>query len=542
MLSFFYDIPFKIFLALLLSLLTGWFWYSQGLNTSSFKRIFTKLPPLTSEQLLYLGLFITLLIRTLYSQNIEQNVDMSSWIATAISAGKSNEPFWLLLNYADGRPLTVLPLALAELLGFEVTYRFAELIGVMLWGLTLVVFFYALRSIIEIAKAALLTFLIAMWIGSVWNFDYTGYNSEIVGNLGLMLSLYCVLRLANTTYFQLFLTGLCLGCLPFIKFQTAPMGIVLGFYGLYLIGYRWKSICYYLLGALVPLLLVTIIFWVKNDLPAFWYDYFGNYFYYSYTNEYAEATLNQRFTLPFLFDYVLKNGQSAVFWSGQVITVLIGLLLLFTQKTKINAHKHLLIFSTMWFLNSWYAVLQAGNQYDHYLLFLVFPSCWLIGVLTTFVSQRHKLLILSLIVGFIWIQSIVNTLVRHQEAPHPAQALYERVANKIQNVSQPSDKMVLWGYADGLYVLTRRPMGYRLPYTFWVYYKSSQQTYRINEFLSDMKHNEPQWFVDAMSPRLSVHSGEQYKWQLFPSIKSYVEQHYTLTDSLDEIHFWKRKP
>ena len=467
---------------------------------------------------------------------------MSSWIATAISAGKSNEPFWLLLNYSDGRPLTVLPLALAELLGFEVTYRFAELIGVVLWVLTLLVFFYALRSIIQVAKAALLTFLLAMWMGSVWNFDYTGYNSEIVGNLGLVLSLSCVLRLPNTSHFRLFLAGFCLGCLPFIKFQTAPMGIVLGLYGLYLIGSRCKSICYYVLGALVPLLLVTLIFWAKDDLPAFWYDYFGNYFYYSYTNEYAEASINQRFTLPFLLDYVLKNGQSAVFWSGQVITVLFGLFLLMINKTKTNSPKPLLIFSIIWFLSSWYAVLQAGNQYDHYLLFLVFPSCWLIGVLTNYVSERHKLLILSLIVGFIWIQSTVNILVRHQEAPHPAQALYERVANKTQALVQPSDKMVLWGYADGLYVLTRRPMGYRLPYTFWVYYKSSQQTYRINEFLSDMKYNQPQWFIDVMSPRLSVHSGEQYKWQLFSPINSYIEQHYTLADSLEEVRFWKRKP
>lgn len=529
-------------MALLLSLLTGWFWYYQGSTTSSFRLVFARFSSITPQQSLYLGLFIILIIRALYSQNIEQNVDMSSWIATAISVGKSDEPFWLLLNYSDGRPLTVLPLALAEMLGFEVTYRFAELIGVVLWGLTLLVFYHALCSIIQAAKAALLTFLLAIWIGSVWNFDYTGYNSEIVSNLGLVLSLYHVLRLANTRYFQSFLTGFCLGCLPFIKFQTAPMGVVLGLYGLYLIGSRWKPVCYFVSGALLPLSLVTIVFWFMGDLPAFLYDYFGNYFYYSYTNEYAEAALNQRFTFPFLIDYILKNGQSALFWSGQVITILIGFLLLIISKSKINTPKHLLIFSTIWLLSSWYAVLQAGNQYDHYLLFLVFPSCWLIGVLTNYVSEQHKLLIMSLIVGFIWIQSIVNVLVRHQEAPHPAQALYQRVANKIQVLSQPSDKMVLWGYADQLYVTTRQPMGYRSPYTFWVYFKNSQQVYRINEFLEDMKHNHPQWFIDVMSPRLSIHSGEQYKWQHFPSIKSYVEQHYTLADSLEEIRFWKRKP
>lgn len=495
-----------------------------------------KIPKLQSRSLLWLSTGIFVVIRLLYSSNTAQDMDMNTWIASAITVAQADELVWTLLNYADGRPLTVLPLVIIEGLGIELSFRLTEMIGVAVWACSFLIFGSLVGPITRIVSS-----LVLLWFSSLWFSGLTAYNSEIVGCFFLVVALWVLQkRVFGTSYVQaeIFSIGFWLGCFPLVKFQIIPMGIV---FGLYLCWKfydtkSYKSIFYLIFGALMPVVLVVCYFAYKNQLEVLLNDYLYNYFVYAYTDEFSHRAASDSFSLSYIFAFLTNANQTKIFWVSMVVAVIIGVVCGFRQ-----LKNHSLMLALLWWLSTFYAVLQAGNQFGHYLLLLLFPTLWCIHIFYENLNLGiHKIMIGCLCLGIIG-QTGANTWVRYQLPTRADAELVTAISRQIKTIVVPANKVVIWGYSDAVYVQSRCLMGYRSPYTFWVYYPSSQQEFRIQEFLSDMKLNKPRFFIDAFNPLLVDSYLPAGHWELFPAIKTYITTHYAYKTNVKGVRFFERK-
>ncbi|GAB3931052.1 hypothetical protein [Larkinella terrae] len=530
-----YALPFRFFIWLLLAVWSG---------IIGWKVIFRdSFPRFSGRVFLGISFLLFVAIRVLYAPDRQQNIDTSTWLATALTVGKASDPLYTLLNYSDGRPLAVLPLAIAELIGISLDYRLADLIGVLLWCITLWVFGRILKSYLAKEITLALIWLPMLLLSTVWN-DFASFNTEITGNLWLVLGLFWLLRIREKPVWAVVGIGFWLGCLPFVKFQTVPMGIALGLFGVWKLYQvrRFSALPGLVAGALLPVLLLTVYYAGKNDLDSFWGDYFSNYFVYSYTTEYSDLSPGERFSPVHIVRYLLHSYQFFLYWIGIFGAILVGLFGLIRRPVlKMTGQKERFWFALIWLIASFYAVLQAGNNYTHYLLFLVFPSLFLLSVLgsTLAVAITQKVVLVSL--GTVLAQASINCFFRKPLDIHPGEPLFQQISAEIQNRSQPDDGLVLWGYVDRLHVYARRPMGYRNSNAFWVYFPTSTQAFRMKEFLSDLEQNKPRLFIDVMTPRISMFADKAYKFENYPAINAYISQHYQLVKTIEDVRIYERK-
>ncbi|RRA97951.1 hypothetical protein [Larkinella rosea] len=531
-----YALPFRLFIGFLLvgwSFILGW----KVLFRDSF-------PNLSGRALWVISFLLFIGIRILYAPDREQNIDTSTWMATALTVGKASDPLYTLLNYSDGRPLAVLPLAIAELIGIPLDYRLTDLIGVLLWCITLWLFGRILKKYLAEEMTLALIWLPLLLLSMVWN-DFASFNTEVTGNLWLILGLSGLLRIREKPVWAVAGIGFWLGCLPFVKFQTVPMGVVLGLLGVWKLyqARRFSALPALLIGALLPVLLLTAYYAGKNDLDSFWGDYFSNYFVYSYTTEYSDLSPGERFSPVRIVRYLLHSYQFFLYWIGIFGAILVGLFMQIRRPVLVATdQKERFWFGLIWLVASFYAVLQAGNNYTHYLLFLVFPSLFLLSVLCSTFDVAITQKIILVILGTVLAQASINCFFRKPLDIHPGEPLFQRISAEIQNRSQPDDGLVLWGYVDRLHAYSRRPMGYRNSNAFWVYYPTSTQAFRMKEFLSDLEQNKPRLFVDVMTPRISMFADKAYQFENYPLVKNYISQHYQLVKTIEDVRIFERKP
>lgn len=530
-----YSLPLRLFGLLIL---IGW---SAKLAEQAFFP--TNRFPLSRRTVFTVSLLLFVLFRLLYSENREQNVDTSTWIATALTIGKSSDPLHTFFNYSDGRPLAILPLALVELVGIPVDYQVTNFICVLLWCLTLWLFWRILIRHLDEKITAILVWFPMLLLNTLAGHDFISFNTEVTGNLWLILALFLILRFNYRSVPNALGIGFLLGCLPFVKFQTVPMGIVFGLFTSWKLyqSRQFGSLLGLFAGALLPVTLLAGYYAAHDELDAFWGDYFSNYFVYSYTTEYSTQSAAYRFSPYRIVKFIFYSYQTFVYWLGMLGGVLVGIWLYFRQPvSRSAAQKERLWFGLCWFLASLYAVLQAGNDYNHYLLFLVFPILYLGSVYydTLDVATGRQ--------GMIWVgslvalQAIVNTVARTPLDTHPCEPLFQAISTEIVQRSGPDDGLVVWGYVDRLHSYSRRPMGYRGSNTFWVYYPTSTRQFREQQFLEDLEKNQPRLFVDAISPRISVFSDSTYYFQRFPAINTYINQHYRLVKTIEDVRIFER--
>ncbi|GAB3250004.1 hypothetical protein GCM10027347_07480 [Larkinella harenae] len=529
-----YALPFRLIIA---CVLLGW---SLALGGRLFRKV---RPRFSGQWAVGISFVLFVLIRILYRSDYEQNVDTSTWIASALTVGQSSNPFYTLLTVSDGRPLGVLPLALLEIAGIPLSYGLTDFAGVLLWCLTLWLFWRICAAYLDEAVATVLLWLPLLLLSTIWYHDFASFNTEVTGNLWLIVGLYGLLRIESKPVSRVVLIGFWLGCLPFVKFQTVPMGLVFGLFAAWKLyrSSRFGALVAVLGGALLPVCLLTVFYAAHDDLESFWGDYFSNYFVYSYTTEYSALSGWERFSPGRMARFVFHSYKVAGYWIGILGAMLVG----------VWRFRHGPVFQSVdqrgrfwlglgWLLASLYAVLQAGNPYPHYQLFLIFSSLFVLAVLLEIngFSTVRRMVVLSL--GLVLVQAAVNAFYRAPIPRHPGEPLFRQLATEIRLRGQPNEPVVLWGYLDRLYVYARRPMGYRSSNTFWVYAPTSTQPYRIQQFLSDLEQTRPRLFVDVMSPRIAPFSDPAYQFERIPAVRDYIHQHYRLVKTVEDVRIFER--
>jgi hypothetical protein len=492
----------------------------------------------------------------------EPNIDTSTWLAGVISIDKSSDPIWTWLNYTDGRPLTVVPLLIANALGFDATYPVAEGVGIVCWLFTLIILYQTLRWLSLSALRALTVVLpLLTWLGTTAYHDHLAYNSEAVSVLmltaGISAYVYAFHRrdlpAGNRQLSVVFwlILGIGLGLLVYAKFQNVPMGLVIAAFLAYelIIQKGWKSLCWLVVGGFMPTVVVNVYFAMRGEFDTFWNNYFWYYFYYGYSEEFSKLPVWKRFS-PWRVGSLMWQSYAIRFvFGGWCLAVFVGFLGT-VKKLSLDRFNRLLLFAVTFLVVTFYAILQSGNPYTHYTLFLPMPLTFLIGVLLSRPSALQWSSLKSWVYGIVLVsaigQGIFNLTKRQPLEPLGYDEIDQQVVKIIKENTHPTDHLVIWGYADRFYIYTGLPMGYRWPHTIGIYWPSAQHDIRVKDFLADMNQNQPVIFVDLNGSLINTEGKTEHQHEYFPPIANFVKQHYQLIaqvndGSLKGARIYKRK-
>ncbi|AEI49262.1 hypothetical protein [Runella slithyformis] len=498
----------------------------------------------TVNRLLAGCLVVIFLLRWSHMADREPNIDTSTWLAGVISVDKSSDPIWTWLNYTDGRPLTVAPLLIARALGFEASYPVAEGVGIICWLITLLILYKTLRWLsLSALHALILLAPILCWLGTTGYHDHIAYNSEAISVLmltaGVSAYVFAFYRrglsdVARQLPFSFWLClGIWFGLLAYAKFQNVPMGLVMAAFFAYelLARLQWKNVFWLVLGGVLPTILINLYFAWYGELTTFWNNYFWYYFYYGYSDEFSKLPIFKRFS-PWRAGSLMWQSNAIRFaFSGLCLAVFVA----FWgggRKRSLNRWDRLLLFAGCYLIVTFYAVLQSGNPYTHYTLFLPVPLTFLIGVVVSRPSTGHRETFKNWVYGIVLIsgigQGVFNSIEREPLLPLWHDNYDQQLVKIIKANTQPNDRLVIWGYADRLYIYTGLPMGFRWPYTIGIYWPSALHDIRVDYFLKDMLQNKPVIFVDLNGSFINTEGNAKHRHENFPPIANFVRQHYQM--------------
>jgi len=215
---------------------------------------------------------------------------------------------------------------------------------------------------------------------------------------------------------------------------------------------------------------------------------------------------------------------------------------------------------TLFFLSaSSYSVIRPGNSFTHYLLFLIIPSGFLIGV---FIGELAKVLQvpkltrsnlkLSLLTGVVFITvassflqftiTIVSDNFHLDNRRRFAKNYLSRIAKTILKYASPGESMAVWGWVPELYVDTSIVQATRDSVPVWQILPGSLQEYFLKRYADDLINSNARLFVDAVAPRMTgFKDRETQGHEVFPEIARVIKENYRLVDEVQGVRIYLKK-
>ncbi len=511
----------------------------------------------------------------------EMNVDESQFIAAGMKLFK-DPLFWKSVDTGSSGPLNIFPLTLPLLLGIRLEYASARIIAILLVLISVLSLYYSLNFIYNklIARSAI--FLVVITFAVMPIYDILYYSSEYMPMAILAMALLAICFSYRYPRQEIrIISGFLLGAIPFAKFQAVPIAFALALMSIHII-YRQsrnkielsKSVILFGLS-LTVFSLITLTYLLKFSLfDDFWKSYIQeNLLNYSsgvfkISNEISTIKHSEKTSLFNIYLGYVFN----LFFSTRVLFCLAGSMLFvltpilaFFQYFKIQDRQrsqsfYLVYYSVLQLLLSLYSVLKPGNYFDHYLIFLVIPCGFFIGVCLgelqkitinfsfkdSFGNFPVKLLFNFLIYiflvgiaqGLFFIRYDNPNLLKQKELLTQYHSPLEKV---IAQYVSPGETMVVWGWAPKLYVATGTIQGVRDSVTGGQIISTPLKGYYIKRFIDDLNNSSPGIFVDAVSPNMFYfHDTQTQGHESSPELNRIINEKYKLVDSLDGVRIYKK--
>ncbi|SEI38200.1 hypothetical protein SAMN05216327_10176 [Dyadobacter sp. SG02] len=536
-----YNLYFKLFLFVVFFLSTLWI-YRLYMNSPN-REVSGK-----TSALWIAGMLLLIWgVRMPFLRDREYDIDTSTWLSAVIAINHYPDKLWTLLNYTDARPLTVVPLLAGSWAGMPVNYSSAEIIGLLLWTGTVLLLYQICKLFAGKSLGLVMTWSLALFLGTICHI-FAAYNSEhssifmVTAGVALFF-LYFYRRWTSPAIATL--TGMLLGSVVYAKFQNAPMGLLTGAFLLLAMAQRrdWRNMAALFAGCLFPTILVNVFYGSRGKLDVFWNNYFWNYFYYSFTTQFSSMPIAERFSpgrvVRFIF-YATSSGIYVLTLAALAATLPFLSFKKWSSTFRINWIPF--VFAFLFLMLSIYAVLQSGNNFEHYKLFLFVPLLIFVALFLS-VSQPlvQKYAIALLLLGGMAQTAVSLKYLEGDLAYDKRNDTDKKVVGHIVAHTRSSDPVVVWGWRDGLLVSSQRPMGYRDVHTFHFSMKSPLVPHWTRDFVEDMEENKPKIFIEAMIRDYSERGHLFLPHDKVPIVREYVRRHYELVRELDGVKIFHRK-
>jgi len=514
-----------------------------------------KFEKILQSELLFIIFIVAgiVVLRLPYASGLELNPDESLWIADGITLQR-DPIYWQSVE--SMRVLTILPLLLIPIFNATINYGTVKVLGSILMALSGVFLYKSFLNLFRDSIARLIVLPYVIWLALITYKDYVAYNSELVVIFFLSLSLFLYSKAVHNQVSKkglyLYLLGFVLGCIPFAKLQAGPIALSIAL--LALLSTKPKKLMYLIAGGISFPILLLLYLLVFDLLDEFALNFAKNIFYASHKDLSLFEKLGlfqkaffQYFDSCIYFTWQLNIGAAAI----------IGLTILRKRVTLFDLK--LIGLGVIATLVSVYTFIQPAHKFAHYLLLIVIPFTFLVGVLLGMVHNALNALnspklrqglhlvfvmVMTLSIGYISYK-MIN---RGNEAFAYARMNYirgldkSRVAKAIAKYAEPGDRMAIWGWADRYYVQTGLPLGTRQATIRWVTRDWPYQKNSYEQYLYDLNKNKPELFLDAVAPgefyynERKIHGHENYL-----EVKSFIDKNYNYVDAISRVRLYVTK-
>ena len=443
-------------------------------------------------------------------------------------------------------------------IGFPYNYTTAR-IACFILSVLCVWFLYRAICVLGYSKFARLGILpTALFFAYQQDYELFQYTSH---HMPIFVVSVCIWLIARTAKLDVMrnaiYAGLVLGVVPFTKLQYALIGVFLGAVLVITVYFRlvdsfairMRKIFLVILSGLVIPLILAIIFFTTGVLDDAYMRYIvSNVFYVSV----GPVPLYEALT-RFFQDYSFwgTRGFKLYFRSGFLIFTLITPIILFYFKKADPKACLVIFFSWALLAVSMYSACAPMRPFPHYVLVCVPAVGFLLGISLSVLSEIFPAIntsnFLSIVVFASCTWSFKSDLLERFEKRFPPEDTM--VAGTIHPVSKEAikfagkgDSLAIWGYRPsifletGLYQATRENVSYYQinPNPFQKYYRSM--------FLSDIKRNQPEIFMDVVGKsNWDYYDPGVNGLHTFPKLLRYIQDNYLEVGNIEQIRLFVRK-
>ena len=541
---------------------------------------------------LFLGLALLLLtfmrLPTLF-YNQELNPDESQLITQAIT---------LLRDPVYGRsvdgtsigPINSYLLLLPHFVGLPIDYVAARLVGLLLIGSSLLLFFRSLLCLTSPVVSRLTLLPALAFFGWTAHNDFLHFSSELSSLVIITACFLLMVKLlqekipANT---NLALLGLLAGLTPYCKLQALPV------VGMMLITLTISLLVRYRAAAVQWLAVAGVAFVVPTALVfglgyVFGVDrYFVDYYFVgnlsTYSQIYANVPLVQAGFGAKLLRFPFFLARHTDFLLFILVNCLLVLALVLSMGWRAVRHMQpswttLLVGLTA--AGAFWATITPGTEFGHHLLLLVFPLGWVMALGLQLVWQwqpdRQMAIRLAGLVGLLLLVEVLltdnlllsysghlaRTLQHKPETPadvqlrqdpmawlltrnaplfsfpHRAQLRLSPVSRAVGHYADSSDRMAVWGWNCQFYVETQLAQGISENHTQRSAIPNNMQQQYLNRYARELRQNRPAVFLDAVGNASFMLNNSSYRHENFPAIDQVIRQHYRYVLTVDNVRIY----
>jgi hypothetical protein len=485
--------------------------------------------------------------------------DEDLWMAGGATI--MNDPrFWISFNPTTSGPLVVLPIILVKILGLQINYSSVRLTALLFCILpSVVLVFFSFKNLFNEKIARVIVLPLIVCISFLHLKNYIAYNSEHVPILLISLSIFIYSKIYvkgkfSPLYFFLLL-GITLGCFSLAKLQAVPIAAGIAF--IFTTNFKEfsnnrkegiKRLGFFLLGCIVPLMVMLFFLSLYNGLYDFWISYIISNTNYAIKGLHGQISHLLKFRY---FIYLLRTLPDLNFYFISLFfTSIIAFFVLFILKRKeLWSYKRLLVLASAIILTSYYGIVKPSNFYEHYFLLFFIPMIFLYGTIIGIfqkVFDSYKsfhlflafLIITTVIVPSYYCFARASSL--NLLSGNSVTLKKDNAAKMIAAYAATGEKMAIWGWETDLYIQTGLTLGTRYGDSYHQLTKSDLQSYYINNYILDLKRNKPKIFVDAITPSSYFFNELRDRHENYSIIDSYIKENYRKVGEVDKIRIYIR--
>ena len=477
----------------------------------------------------------------------ELNPDESQLFAGAL--GLMHDPVpWRGADNTTSGPLNSYVLIPLILLGLDSAYAAARIISVLLLIVSTSCWYLTVKAVRGSLVALSLSLPFVAWLCFVGAYDllstpdFAHYSSELLPIALLSVAVWTLNHFKRAPIAAPALGGFALGCVPFAKLQAAPLAsFVSAALAVYILVKRRRHlgslIALIACGAVMPLLIALPLLLTRTVEDA-WRSYVIS----------ALDISVRPLSMSEFASYAV--GFPSLNWAFAALAVIaLGNFSTRYFRDRVLRHERVLLFGvTGYAIIAVLAISKAGNPWGHYLLFLLHPGILLAGVMSApsgtatlwqrslhavaNLIKRSKLSSLGLAFGFACSAALLLMfLIRAPEAVRLRLRHPDPIVRILEPIIRTDDHIAVWGYMPKYYALTRTRPSTREAITQFQAWNGPQQAYYRKRYMSDLRRQPPNVFVDASGEgnfSFIFEHHPQVRIEEFKELDEFIQEHYVL--------------
>ena len=484
--------------------------------------------------------------------NRELNPDESPMLSHALTLFQ-DPVYWRSVDGLTIGPLDNYLLVIPRLLGFQLDYTSARIMGLLCLTGSLLFLFFSMRNWFgeKIARVALL--LPVIFLSFTQETDFVHYSIEQLPVFLLAVMLWLLTKITKeaaettnrTTIHYYYLLGFVAGTIPFAKLQAVPLAMVIILYVCWICLDEFqksgtlRNLMTLITGGITFPIFVSIwaaYFHVLDDLIDFYI--YGNIIY-------ADANVQDGFVLNQFLKIVGLSVDFTYFTCICLVLMVTGIIRMAGDVRKSGLRENAIPVAILALaLAGIYAVTRSGNDFTHYLNFSIIPWTLLSAYGMQKLSRWRIVFPILFLLWFCYKDTVsyeksysINDFVSDD-----ATSLKQSpVVKELKKYTKEKDYMVVWGWQCTYYVEAQLAQGTAENHSERSIFKHAMLEKYRSRYLADIQRTKPAVFLDAVGKNsLWVKDKRTQGFQTFLPLAEYIHLNYTFKGTLEDTELYVR--